>query len=75
MQFDKTTTDSTSCIFGIDSTLFIRSVNLNKLSGSIIFYIMSLNISYLIYLANMDKLGVFLNNITNQVIRLQTYIN
>ena len=73
MKLDKTIVRLANFIFGISSTSSIRSINFDTLLKSITFHIMPFNTLFLIYLANMDKLGVFFNNITNQVIQSQTY--
>ena len=44
------------------------SVILNTLMGLIIFYVVFINNSFLLYLADMNKLGAYFNNIINQVI-------
>lgn len=74
MQLDKTLAGSAHFIFGMGSTLSIRLVNLNIPLGFITFHIVSFNTPFLICPADIDKLRVFFNNIINQVIQLQTYI-
>ena len=73
VQLDKSTAGSANFTFGIGSTSSIGSVNLDTPLGSITFHIVPLNIPFLICLADMDKLGVFFNNVTNQVIQSQTH--
>ncbi len=65
MQLNKTIVWSANLTFRISSNLSIRSVNLNILLGFNTFHIVLLNILFLIYLANIDKLGLFFNNVTN----------
>lgn len=65
---------SANFILEIRSTTFIKSVILNTLMRLIIFYIVLVNFLFLLYLTNINKLGVFFNNITNQVIQLQTQL-
>lgn len=74
MQLDENKAGSTNFIFRIGSTSSIRSIYLDILLKFIIFYVVLFNTSFLIYLADIDKLGVFFNNVTNQVIQLWTYI-
>ncbi len=54
-------------IFGIKSIVLIESVNLNTLLKSTIFYIISVNILFLLCIVDIDKYGAFFNNITNKV--------
>lgn len=68
MQLDETIAGSANFIFGIGNTSSCRSVNLDTPLGSIIFYIVSFNTSFLICLADIDKRGIFFNNVTNQVL-------
>lgn len=74
MQLDKTIARSANFRFGISSTLSIGLVNLDIPLGSITSHILFLNILFLICLANIDKLGIFFNTVTNGVIQSQTYI-
>lgn len=73
MQLDKTTTTSGNFIFAISSTLSIESVHLDIALRFIIFHIVPLNTLFLICLADIDKLRVFVNNVTDQVIQSHTY--
>lgn len=57
-------------IFKISNKAFIRLVYLNILTKSFLFNMMYINISILIYLANMNKFNTFLVNIINQIIWL-----
>ena len=59
---------SADVIFGIGTIASIRSVNLNTSLGPIRFYIVPVNTLFWLCLADIDKHGVFFNNITNQVI-------
>lgn len=70
MQIDKIIAKSANFIFEISSTISIRSINLNIPLESIIFYIVLFNALFLLYLTDIDKFGVFFNNITYQVILL-----
>lgn len=69
IMLDKGTAGSTSFIFGIGSTLSIGIVNLNTPIEPVVFYIVQSNIPFLLCLADMDKLKVFFNNITNKLIQ------
>jgi hypothetical protein len=44
-------------------------MNLNTFLEIIIFYIMQINTSFLLYLADLNKLNAFFNNITNQILQ------
>lgn len=68
MQLDKTIARLANFIFKIGVNLFIELINLDILLGSIIFYMMSFNTLFLIYLVDIDKFRVFFNNITNYII-------
>lgn len=48
--------------------VLLELVNLDIVLGSIMFHIMSFKTLCLIYLADMDKIRVFFNNIINEVI-------
>lgn len=72
IQFDKNTTGLANFIFRIRNAISIRSVNLDTLLRPNIFYIIPINTSFLLYLADMDKHRIFFKNITNQVIESQT---
>lgn len=71
IQFNKNIAGLANFIFRIGSTALIRSVNLNISLRSIIFHIVSVSTSFLLYLADIDKLRAFFNNITNEVIQSQ----
>ena len=68
VQLNKNTAELANFIFGIKSVASIRFINLYTLLGSVTFHIVPVNTSFLLCLADMDKYGVFFNNITNQVI-------
>lgn len=68
-QLDKNITGSANFIFRIESVASIRLINLNTLLKSITFHIVPINTPFLLRLADMDKLGVFFNNITYKIIQ------
>ena len=68
MQLEKNTTGSANFTFGIGSTAHIGSVILDILMGSITFHLVPVSTSFLLCLADMNKLGAFFNNIINRVI-------
>lgn len=72
-ELDKNITRSANFIFKIDNIALIRFVNLATQLGPIIFYIMLINISFLLFLANMNKLGAFFYNIINRIKQLQIW--
>ena len=69
MHLDVSIAESISFIFGIDNTVSLKSVNLITSLRSIIFHIVSINISFLLCLADMDRLKMFFNNVINQLIQ------
>lgn len=70
IQLDKNTAKSANFTFEIGHAVSIRSFNLDTLLGSIIFYIVPVNTPLLLCLADIDKLGAFFNNITNEVVQI-----
>ena len=68
-KLDKTTAGSANFIFGIGSTSSIGTVNLDTLIGMIVFHIVQVNTPFLLCLADMDKLEVYFNNLTNEVVQ------
>lgn len=71
IKLNKNRARSTNFIFRIGSAASIRSVNLGTLLRQITFHIMLVNILFLLCLADMNKLGAFFNNITNEIIQSQ----
>lgn len=69
VELDKTTAGSTNFVFGIGSTSSIGTVKLNTPLGIIVFHIVQVNTPFLLYLADMDKLGAFFNNLTNIIVQ------
>ena len=51
--------------FGISSTSFISSIIINTLISNIKFYIIKANTFFLLYLADIDILKVYYNNLKN----------
>ena len=74
VQLDKNIIRSANFTFGIGITTSIELVILDTLIGSITFHIAPVNISFLLYLADNDKLRAFFNNITNWVTQSQTQL-
>ena len=70
VQLNKNIAGSANFMFGIGNATSIRSVNLDTLLGPIMFYIVLINTLFLLYLTDIDKLEIFFNNITNEVIQL-----
>lgn len=69
IQLDKNIAGLANFIFGIENAKFIKSIGLNILLKQITFYIVPVNIPFLLCLANIDKHGTFFKNITNQIIQ------
>jgi hypothetical protein len=57
--------------FGIGSTSSLGSASIATPIGQVEFHIMSSNTPFLLSLADMDKLGAYFNNLTNNLITLQ----
>jgi hypothetical protein len=68
VQLHTSTIKSITFIFEIESTISIESIILSTLIKSVTFHIVSVNISFLLCLVNMNKLRAFFSNIINQVI-------
>lgn len=74
VHFDVNIVESFNFTFDIDNKILLESVNLITSSRLIIFHIVSINISFLLCLTDMNRLKVFFNNIINQLIQSnQTY--
>ena len=69
IQLDQSTAGSANFVFGIKSTGSIKSININTPIEPITFHIISVNILFLLCLANLDKSEAFFNNVTNKVIQ------
>lgn len=70
IKLDRYITRSTSFIFRIGSTLSISTVNLDIPIGLIVFYIVQADTPFILCFADIDKLGVFFNNIINKLVQL-----
>lgn len=69
MKFDGIMAELANFIFEIGSIASIETSILKKLLGPITLHIIQVNISFLICPADMKKLGIFFNNLTNQIIQ------
>lgn len=65
VELNKTTAGLTNFVFRISSISFISIINLNTPFKIIIFHIVQVNTSFLLYFIDIDKLEVFFNNFTN----------
>jgi hypothetical protein len=54
--------------FGISLTALIRSITVKTLIGLVDFHIVKADTPFLLYLADMDRLQVYYNNITDTLI-------
>lgn len=54
--------------FGIGTSLSLGSTRVNTPVGNVEFHIMPTNTPFLLSLADMDKLKVYFNNLTNTLI-------
>lgn len=69
VKLDRNAAQSSSFIFGIRKTLSIGTVNLDTPMRQVVFYIVQADTPFLLCLADMDKLGAYLNNITNKLVQ------
>jgi hypothetical protein len=68
VQLDTFTKGSVKTRFGIDTSSFIRFVKVIILISEVEFYVIYIKTPFLLYLVNMDKLGVYFNNLQNLLI-------
>ena len=67
-QLDKGKAGATSVKFGIGNTSSLGTVNVVTPVGAIEFHVMQADTPFLLSIADMDKLGCYLNNLTNQLV-------
>ena len=65
IKLNETIVESANFVFDIDSTFSINTVNLNISIRKIAFYIVRVNMSFLLCLVDMNKLNTFFNNLIN----------
>ena len=65
---DETTAGSATVQFGIGTTLSTGSVEINMPIGTAIFHIVKADTPFLLCLQDMDKMGVYYNNLSDEVI-------
>ena len=68
ININTTQTGAVNVQFSIGLTILIRSVAVKTLIGLVDFYIVKVNTPFLLYLADMDRLQVYYNNITDTLI-------
>jgi hypothetical protein len=59
---------SVSVQFGIGSTDFISSIYIQTLAGRVKFHIINIDTPFLLYLADMDRLKLYYNNVKDILI-------
>ena len=64
-QLNVASAESIIAHFEIETTASIGKLTINSSINRIDFYVMQTNISFLLYLQNMNKLKVYLNNFKN----------
>ena len=69
IQLNQSTAGSANFVFDIESTGSIKSIKINTSIELITFHIISVNISFLLCLANLNKSETFFNNVTNKIIQ------
>ena len=67
-KLDTTTTSNIKAYFGIKLVTFIGKLTIYSLVNRINFHIMQTNILFLLCLQDMNRLGIYLNNLKNQVV-------
>ncbi len=55
--------------FEIENISFVESINLETSLETITFHIVETNISFLLFLADLDRLSVYFNNLTNELMQ------
>ena len=71
---DKTTKGIIKVQFGIRTSLSIKFTTVNILISQVQFYVMLLKTPFLLSLADIDKLNVYFNNLTNTLVTLNGLI-
>lgn len=69
VKLNETTNGDFNFIFGLGETKSIGYINLTTPMGQITFHIVGANTPFLLCLADLDRLGTYFNNITNQLIQ------
>ena len=69
IQLNQSTAESTNFVFDIENIGSIKSINISTSIGPITFHIISVNILFLLCLADLDKSKTFFNNVTNKIIQ------
>ena len=62
------TKSSISVQFGINSTDFISSIHVQTLASKVEFHIINIDTPFLLYLADIDRLKLYYNNIKDVLI-------
>ena len=65
---NRSTKGSVSVQFGISSTNFIGFIYIQTLASKVEFYIVNIDTPFLLYLADMDRLKLYYNNIKDVLI-------
>ena len=70
VKLDTSTAGSASFLFGIGGTSSIGTIDLQTSLGLIVFHIVDVNTPFLFCLADMDRLGAYFNDITNELVQV-----
>jgi hypothetical protein len=73
IQLDKSTAGS-KIQFGIGSTSTMGTTKLNTPLGQLIFHIVGVNTPFLLCLVDLDRLGVYFNNLINELVQKRPII-
>ena len=75
IKFDLSIVESVSFIFEINSIASIESVDLKISIEPIIFYIIEINILFLLFLADLDKANKYFNNVIKRLIKKKSVLS
>ena len=73
-KLDTTITNSIKTHFEIKSATSIDSLNINSPANRIDFYIMQIDILFLLYLQDINRLRIYLNNLKNKIVIKNKFI-
>lgn len=68
IRLDRIAAGLANFVFDIEKMLAIETIQLETSIDPVIFYIMKAVISFLLFLTNMDRMGVDFNNVKNNFI-------
>lgn len=69
MKLDKSTARVYNFIFGLGKTNLVGAIKLNTPMGRITFHIVDANTPFLFSLGDLDRLGIYFNNVSNHLVQ------